>query len=207
MSKEEKVLEILRRLKKNYPHPTTALVHSNPLELLIATMLSAQTTDKLVNSITPALFTKYKTAKDYYHAPLAQLQSYIRKVNFFGNKSKNIQASAKIIDEKYDGVVPQTMEELDALPGVARKTANVVLWNAFGKNEGVCVDTHVMRLTKKLCLTSQIDPVKIEQDLMKIVPQKEWGNFSHLLILYGREFCTGRPHLCSKCPLKDLYQT
>lgn len=205
MSKEKKVTEILKRLKKMYANPVTALSFSNPLELLVATILSAQTTDKLINTLTPALFTQYKTARDYAKAPLSELQSYVKKVNFFGNKSKNIQASARIIDEKYGGEVPQTMEELDALPGVARKTANVVLWNGFGKNEGVCVDTHVIRLTKKLGLTIHTDPVKIEKDLMKIIPQKEWGSFPHLLILYGREFCTARPHLCDKCPLKDLY--
>lgn len=204
MTKEEKVLEILKRLTKVYPHPTTALQHKTPLDLLVATILSAQTTDKLVNSLTPALFKKYKTAKDYASASLSELQSFVRKVNFFGNKTKNIQAACKIIAEKYGGKVPDTMEELDALPGVARKTANVVLWNAYGKNEGVCVDTHVMRLSKKLGLTNHIDPVKIEQDLMKIIPQKDWGDFSHLLILHGREMCTARPHTCQDCPLKDL---
>ncbi|MEK7092704.1 MAG: endonuclease III, partial [Patescibacteria group bacterium] len=150
MSKEKKVTEILKRLKKMYANPVTALSFSNPLELLVATILSAQTTDKLVNTLTPALFTQYRTARDYANAPLAKLQSYVKKVNFFGNKSKNIQASARIIDEKYGGEVPQTMEELDALPGVARKTEYVVLWNGFGKNEGVCVDTHFIRLTKNL---------------------------------------------------------
>lgn len=204
MTKEEKVLEILKRLKKQYPNPTTALKHSNALELLVATMLSAQTTDKLVNSLTPELFKHFKNVDDFANAQPEDLFPYISKVNFYGNKAKNIIAAAKMIKEKHAGKVPDTMEELDALPGVARKTANVVLWNAYGKNEGVCVDTHVMRLSQRLGLTDKKDPVKIEEDLMKIVPQKEWGDFSHLLILYGREFCPARPHVCSDCPLKEL---
>ena len=204
MTLEEKVQLIHDRLSKVYPNPDTELVHSNPLELLIATILSAQTTDKLVNSLTPALFEQYKTAKDFATARPEELFPYIKQVNFFGNKAKNIIASAKIIDEKYDGKVPDTMEELDALPGVARKTANVVLWNAFGKNEGFCVDTHVMRMSQRLGLTKQKDPVKIEKDLMKIVPQKEWGTFAHYLILHGRHFCIARTHTCDNCPLEDL---
>ncbi len=204
MTSKNKAQLILQRLSKVYPNPDTELHHSNALELLIATILSAQTTDKLVNSLTPALFAHYKTAKDFATARPEELFPYIKQVNFFGNKTKNIIASAKIIDEKYDGKVPDTMEDLDALPGVARKTANVVLWNAFGKNEGVCVDTHVMRLSQKLGLTKHKDPVKIELDLMRIVPKKEWGIFSHLLILHGRHFCTARPHSCDNCPLMDL---
>lgn len=204
MSKEEKAKEIIKRLSKVYPNPHTALYYKTPLQLLIATILSAQTTDKLVNTITPGLFEKYKTAKDFANADLSELDKEISKVNFYYNKSKNIIAACKIIAEKYHGEVPQTMEELDALPGVARKTANVVLGNAFHKAEGIVVDTHVMRLSKKLGLTDKNDPVKIEQDLIKIVPKDKWIDFSHLLINFGREYCPARPHKCDNCPLGDL---
>lgn len=204
MTKEEKAKEIIKRLSKAYPNPKTALHHSNALELLIATILSAQTTDKLVNLITPALFAKYKTAKDFAKAALTDIEKMINKVNFHHNKAKNIQATCKIIAEKYDGKVPETMEELDALPGVARKTANVVLGNAFHKSEGIVVDTHVMRLSRRLGLTDKKDPVKIEQDLMKIVPKDRWIDFSHLLINFGRQYCPARPHVCADCPLGDL---
>ena len=204
MTKQEKVKEIIKRLSKVYPHPRTALHYSNPLELLVATILSAQATDKLVNQVTPVLFKKYKTARYYSQAKVQELDNDIRRVNFHFNKAKNIIAAAKIIDEEHDGKVPDTMEELDALPGVARKTANVVLGNAFGKAEGVVVDTHVMRLVQKLRLTKEKDPVKIEQDLMNIVPKDKWIDFSHLLILHGRDICPARPHSCVGCPLGDL---
>jgi endonuclease-3 len=204
MTNEEKAREIIKRLSKVYPTPHTALYFKTPLDLLIATMLSAQTTDKLVNTITPALFARYKTAKDYAQADIHELDQQIQKVNFHNNKAKNIIAASKIIHEKYNGKVPDTMEELDALPGVARKTANVVLGNAYHKAEGIAVDTHVMRLSRKLGLTEHTDPVKIEQDLMKIVPKDKWIEFSHLLINFGREYCPARPHTCSPCPLGDL---
>lgn len=204
MTKEEKVKEIIKRLVKEWPHPKTALMHTNALELLVATMLSAQTTDKLVNTLTPALFKKYPTAKDYANANYDELDAMIAKVNFHRNKAKAIQAAAKIIDEKYGGRVPDNMEELDALPGVARKTANVVLGNAYGKAEGVVVDTHVMRLSVRLGLTTEKTPEKIELELMKIVPKDKWIDFSHLLINYGRAYCTARPHVCADCPLGDL---
>lgn len=204
MNREEKVKEIIKRLSEVYPHPKTALDYSTPLELLIATILSAQATDKLVNTVTPALFAKYKTAKDYANASVDDIDAMISKVNFHRNKAKNIHEATKIIAEKYNGKVPDTMEELDALPGVARKTANVVLGNAYGKAEGIAVDTHVMRLSRRLGLTHETDPVKIEQDLMKIVPKDKWIDFSHLLINYGREYCPARPHVCADCPLGDL---
>jgi endonuclease-3 len=204
MTKQEKVKEIIKRLEQAYPQPHTALYFKTPLDLIVATIMSAQTTDKTVNTITPTLFEKYKTAKDYAQAKLENLDKDIQKVNFHTNKAKNIIAAAKIIDEKYGGKVPDTMEELDALPGVARKTANVVLGNAYHKAEGIAVDTHVMRLSQKLGLTNQKDPVKIEQDLMKIVPKDKWIDFSHLLINFGREYCPARPHKCPNCPLGDL---
>ncbi len=204
MTKEEKVKEIIKRLYKVYPHPRTALEYKTPLELLIATILSAQTTDKLVNTITPLLFQKYKTANDFADAPVEEIDEMIKKVNFHNNKAKSIKAAAKIIVEKHNGKVPDNMEDLDALPGVARKTANVVLGNAFKKAEGVVVDTHVMRLSRKLGLTDEKDPVKIERDLMRIVPRDKWIDFSHMLINFGRQFCPARPHVCKDCPLKDL---
>jgi endonuclease III len=204
MTKHEKAAEIIKRLTAVYPQPRTALNHSNPLELLIATMLSAQTTDKLVNTLTPALFSKYKTASDFVVAPLEEIDEMIKKVNFHRNKTKNIKEATKIIAEKYHGNVPDAMEELDALPGVARKTANVVLGNAFNKAEGIAVDTHVLRLARKWGLTKNTDPVKVEQDLMKIVPKDKWIDFSHLLINFGREYCPARPHVCKDCPLGEM---
>lgn len=204
MTKEEKVKEIIKRLGKVFPHPKSALTHSNPLELLVATILSAQATDKHINTVTPELFKKYKTAKDYAHAPLEEIDELVKRVNFHTNKAKSIQGAAKMIVEKYNGKVPETMAQLDALPGVARKTANVVLGDAFGKSEGITVDTHVIRLSQKLGLTTQKDPVKIEQDLMKIVPRNHWIDFPHLLTLFGREYCPARSHICTNCPLGDL---
>lgn len=204
MTLEEKVKIINERLKKEYPEPKIALDFTTPLELLVATIMSAQTTDKLVNTLTPALFKKYKTAQDYADADTEDIRQLISKVNFAGNKAKNIKAAAQMIVEKHNGKVPETMEELDALPGVARKTANVVLGQAFHKAEGIVIDTHMIRMSNKLGLTTQKDPVKIEQDLMKIVPKEEWINFPARLILHGRHFCTARPHDCSGCPLGDL---
>jgi endonuclease III len=204
MTKEDKVKEIIKRLAVVYPHPKTALNYKTPLDLLIATILSAQATDKLVNTVTPALFNKYKTAKDYAEASVGEIDAMITKVNFHFNKAKNIKAAATIIAEKHHGKIPDTMEELDALPGVARKTANVVLGTIYKKTEGIVVDTHVMRLSQRLGLTDKKDPVKIEQDLMLIVPKERWIDFSHMLILYGREYCPARSHSCPNCPLKDL---
>ncbi|HLD02016.1 MAG TPA: endonuclease III [Patescibacteria group bacterium] len=213
MTKQEKVAdpersrrvkEIIKRLRKVYPHPKTALTFTTPLELLVATILSAQATDKVVNTITPELFKKYTSAKDFANASVEDIDMMIRKVNFHNNKAKSIQAAAKIIVEKHGGKVPDNMEDLDALPGVARKTANVVMSGAFGKAEGIVVDTHVMRLATKLGLTDKKDPEKIEQDLMQIVPKEDWKDFPHLLILHGREICTARPHTCENCPLGDL---
>jgi len=204
VTREEKTKEIIKRLSRLYPKPKSALQYENAWQLLVATILSAQATDKLVNTVTPALFEKYKTIKAMADAPLEDINEMVKKVNFHYNKSKNIKASAQMILERYHGEVPQTMEELDALPGVARKTANVVLGDAFGKSEGIVVDTHVIRLSNKLGLTTQKDPVKIEQDLMKIVPRDQWRYFGHYLTYFGREYCPARPHKCDDCPLKEL---
>lgn len=203
--KKIKVKKILDRLYKVYPHPKTALFYSTPWELLVATILSAQTTDKLVNTVTPALFEKFPTIDSFAKAPVEAIDQLILKTNFHGNKAKSLKASAQMIVEKFGGKVPDNMEDLDSLPGVARKTANVVLSNAFGKAEGIAVDTHVMRLSRKLGLTEQTDPVKIESELMTIVPKENWIDFSHLLINHGRDTCPARPHNCPKtCPLGDI---
>jgi endonuclease III len=204
MTKEEKVKEIMQRLYKEYPHPKTELKYSNPWELLVATILSAQATDRSVNLATVELFRKFPTILSFAKATPSEIDPYLRSVNFHQAKAKNIQAAAQMIMEQFEGGVPDTMEELDSLPGVARKTANVVLGDAFGKREGIVVDTHVIRLSNKLGLSEQSDPVKIEQDLMKIVPKEKWTDFSHLLILHGRYKCTARPHDCSDCPLGEL---
>lgn len=204
MTKEEKVLEINKRLKKVYPKPKIELDFKTPMEILVATIMAAQSTDKVVNTLTPALFKKYLTVKDYAQADVEDVRQLISKVLFNKNKAHNIVAAAKMIMEKHGGKVPDTMEELDALPGVARKTANVVLGQSFHKAEGIVVDTHMIRLSNKLGLTDQKDPVKIEQDLMKIVPREEWIDFPARLILHGRHFCKAKPHDCSNCPLGDL---
>lgn len=202
--KQDTVKKILERLYKIYPNPKTSLNYSNPLELLVATILSAQATDKLVNQVTPALFAKYKQAKDYGVASLDELDKYIERVNFHHNKAKSIKGATQMIVDKFGGELPNNMTDLDSLPGVARKSANVVLGNAFGRAEGIVVDTHVMRLSRKLGLTDQKDPEKIEKDLMEIVPRENWIDFSQLLINFGREYCPARPHKCTNCPLGDL---
>src|SRR3989344_2392045 len=201
VTKEEKVLEIMKRLRKIYPHPITALNFKNPLQLLIATIMAAQCSDVLVNKVTPELFKKYPDAKAFAQASATENDGMIKQVTFHGNKAKNIVAACKIIAEKYNGKVPDNMEELDALPGVARKTANVVLCNAYKINSGVVVDTHVMRLAPKLGLTeNDKDPVKIENELMKIVPQKYWTDFTNMLILCSREFYPKRANDYSAGP-------
>jgi endonuclease-3 len=201
---EERVREILRLLKKQYPRPRTALNYTTPFELLVATVLSAQTTDVQVNRITERLFKKYKTVKDYSSAPTGAFQKDVSGVNFYKTKAKNIQNAARAVVESYSSQVPKTMEELVTLPGVARKTANIILSNAFGINEGIAVDTHVKRLAQRLGLTSSDKPEKIEQDLMAITPAKDWGNLSHLLIFHGRQVCIAKKPRHDECVLYDL---
>jgi endonuclease-3 len=195
---------IFRRLGKLYPEAKCALNHESPFQLLIATILSAQCTDKRVNMITPALFKKYRSAKDYANAPQAELENAIKSTGFFRNKTKSIRAATSTIARKFGGKVPSTMEELRELPGVGRKTANVVLGNAFGKNEGIVVDTHVARLSQRLGLTKEKDPEKIERDLMKLVPREHWTNWSHWLIWHGRRRCYARKPDCSNCEIFRL---
>jgi endonuclease-3 len=205
MKNNEKVLEIMKRLKAAYAGtPLTALRFSSPLELLVATILSAQTTDVLVNKVTLGLFKKYPTVEDYASTTPEKLAQDIRSVNFFNNKAKSIQKTAMMLLEKFNGKVPQTMEELTALPGVARKTANIVLSGAFGINEGIAVDTHVKRLSYRLGLTKNEDPVKIEQDLMPVTPRKEWGNLAHLLVFHGRAVCQAKKPKHQECVLYNI---
>ena len=205
MNNREKVLIIIKRLKKEYAGtPLTALRFSTPFELLVATILSAQTTDVQVNKVTPGLFKKYRGIEDFAKATAEQIARDINSVNFFNNKAKSIQKAAVMILEQFGGEVPRTMEELVTLPGVARKTANIVLSSAFGVNEGIAVDTHVKRLSYLLGLTKHTDPVKIEQDLLVITPQKEWADLSHLLIYHGRAVCQARRPNHAECVLYDI---
>lgn len=204
MTTAQKAQEIYRRLLTANPHPTVELRYSTPFELLVATILSAQCTDKLVNTVTPALFATYPTVRSVAEADIPDIDRMIAKVNFHANKAKNIVAAARMIMDTYHGEVPSTMAELDALPGVARKTANVILGSAFGIAEGIVIDTHGIRMANKLGLTTSKDPVKIEQELMKLLPRDTWINFGNLLTLHGRYVCTARAHDCSGCPLGDL---
>src|SRR5947209_5836851 len=204
MKASEPVAQLIKIWPKVYPNAHTELNFKNPLELLIATILSAQCTDKRVNMVTPALFKKYRTAKDYAVTPQNELENAIKSTGFFRNKTKSIRAATSTIAEKFGGKVPSTMEELRELPGVGRKTANVVLGNAFNKNEGVVVDTHVARLSQRLGLTKQKDPEKIERDLMKLVPREQWTNWSHWLIWHGRRRCYARKPDCSNCEIFRL---
>jgi endonuclease-3 len=196
--------ETIARLKSEYPGAKTALDWSNPLELLVATILSAQTTDVRVNAVTPALFAKYPTAADYAAADPTELEEDIRPTGFFRNKAKSLRGMARALVDDHGGEVPRTMEDLVALPGVGRKTANVVLGNAFSIDEGVVVDTHVRRLSNRLGFTTHNDPEKIERDLMQTVPKRDWTVFSHLLILHGRSVCKARKPACSDCVVNDL---
>ena len=199
-----RVARIIERLEGAYPDVKCALDHSNPLELLVATILSAQSTDKMVNIITPELFRKYRTANQFANADMAELESMIHSSGFFRNKAKSIKAASTLICENYRGKVPDTMEELLKLPGVARKTANVVLGVAFKKAEGVVVDTHVQRLSRRLDFSKESNPVRIEEDLMRLVRRDKWIIFAHLLIHHGRSKCTAIRPKCADCQIEDL---
>lgn len=195
---------ILKGLKKLYPDAECALEHADPLQLLVSTILSAQCTDERVNQVTPVLFERCKTAKDFATIPTAELEEIIHSTGFFRSKAKSIQEACREIHEKHGGKVPDTMEELTKLRGVGRKTANVVLGSGFGKNEGVVVDTHVHRLSRRLGLTKKDDPIKIEADLMKKIPRKEWTLLSHRLIWHGRRVCNARKPKCPICTLAPV---
>jgi endonuclease-3 len=196
--------EILRRLEKMYPGATCALHHENPWQLLVATILSAQCTDKLVNQVTPGLFAKYPTPMDFASVRQEVLANDIHRTGFFNNKAKSIIGAAKRVVAEFGGEVPRTMEEMLTIPGAARKTANVVLGTAYGIASGVVVDTHVQRLAARLDLTKNTNPVKIEQDLMKTAPRGKWILFSHELILHGRALCQARNPKCAACDLNSL---
>ena len=196
--------EVISRLKAEYPDARTELDWANPLELLVATILSAQTTDVRVNEVTKTLFEKYRTAADYAGADPNELEQDIRPTGFYRNKARSLRGMAQALVEEHGGEVPRTMPELVALPGVGRKTANVVLGNAFGIDEGVVVDTHVRRVSGRLGLTGKQDPEKIEQDLMRVVPREDWTVFSHLLIFHGRRVCKARKPDCPNCVLDDI---
>lgn len=204
MNTKEKVAEIIRRLRREYPEPGTVLNFKNPFELLVATILSAQTTDVHVNRVTESLFKKYRSIKGYADVPLDVLRKDISSINFYNNKARNIQASAKMIIDEFGSKVPKTMDELTRLPGVARKTANIILFNAYGMNEGIAVDTHVKRVSSRLGLTQNEDPVKIERDLMAVTPKKEWGYLTHLMIFHGRKICDAKKPRHADCVLFDI---
>ena len=203
-TKTARLKRIIAALRETYPDAHCELNHASPLELLIATILSAQCTDKRVNLVTAALFKKYRSAADYGNARPAELEQAIKTTGFYRNKSKSIQACCRKLFERHGGEVPKTMEELTQLDGVGRKTANVVLGNAFGINEGVVVDTHVARLSQRLGLTRETTPEKIEPELMKLMPRDQWTLFSHWLIWHGRRRCYARKPDCANCEIKKL---
>ncbi len=198
---DKRIGAILAALESRYPNAACSLNYRNPLELLVATILSAQCTDVLVNKVTPELFKKYRTANDYATADLATLERDVGRVNFYRTKARSIQAACRTIVERFAGKVPDRMEDLLSLQGVARKTANVVLGNAYGIQEGIVVDTHVMRLSERMGLTAQTDRNKIEQDLTRLVPKSKWTKVSHLLIEHGRQVCKAIKPLCEECPV------
>ena len=203
-ARRERTAEILRALDRMYPNVTCALTHRSPWELLVATILSAQCTDKRVNEVTPGLFAKYPTPADFAAVRAEVLAQDIRSTGFFNNKAKSITGAAQKLLSDFGGKVPKTMEEMLTIPGAARKTANVVLGTAYGIASGVVVDTHVMRISRRLDLTKQSDPVKIERDLEKIVPKEKWILFSHQLIHHGRSLCTARNPRCAECLLEPV---
>ncbi|MBW4592322.1 MAG: endonuclease III [Brasilonema angustatum HA4187-MV1] len=203
-SKKQRALEILVRLKRLYPDATCSLNYSTPVQLLVATILSAQCTDERVNLVTPALFSKFPDAASLANADLAELETSVRSTGFYRNKAKNIQAACRMIINEFGGDVPKQMEQMLRLPGVARKTANVVLAHAYGINAGVTVDTHVKRLSERLGLTEHTDPIRIERDLMSLLPQADWENWSIRLVYHGRAICKARSPACDACELADL---
>jgi len=204
MRKKERAKEIYTRLAERYLNPKPALDYTTPWELLVATALSAQCTDERVNMVTPVFFEKWPTIKDVADADVLEIEKVVRSTGFFRNKAKNVKAAATRIMEVYGGEVPQSMAELITLGGVARKTASIVLANAFGINEGIAVDTHVKRLAFRLGLTTKTDPKQVEKDLMPLYPQDQWGHINHYLVFFGREVCPARKPKCDECQLNDI---
>ncbi len=204
VARKKKAAKVVKVLKKLFPKARTVLNWSNPWELTVAVQLSAQCTDKKVNEVTTKLFRKYSNLSAYVKAKSREFEQDIKSTGFYHNKAKNVLAAAKMVKEKFHGKVPRTMAEMITLPGIGRKSANMILGNAYGVIEGVAVDTHVKRLSKLLGLTNETDPVKIEKDLMQILPKKEWLDFNHRLVEYGRRYCPARPHNHSQCPLTKI---
>jgi endonuclease III len=203
-AKKRRAAETLERLSRAYPDSTISLEYDNHMQLLVAVMLSAQCTDAMVNKVTRSLFQKYKTVDDFANADRKTFEREIHSTGFYRNKAKAVIAAAKTVRDRFGGEVPSTMDELDSIPGVARKTANVVLHNAFGKAEGIAVDTHVTRIANLLRWTRHQDPVKIEQDLQKILPREQWGQVTHFIIDHGRAICIARRPRCEACVVNDL---
>lgn len=204
MEEKKRTRDIIRRLKREYPDAHCSLNYSNPLELLIATILSAQCTDERVNIVTADLFRKYRAPEDYMNVSQEELEQDVRSTGFYRNKAKAIRGACRRIVEQHEGRVPDRLEDLLLLPGVARKTANVVLGNAFGIASGVVVDTHVQRLSRRLGLSDESQPEKIERDLVELVPKKDWIDFSHLMIYHGRKVCKARKPLCDECAVEPV---
>lgn len=206
-SKKQRALEVLVRLNRLYPDATCSLNYSTPVQLLVATILSAQCTDERVNKVTPALFARFPDAKSMAEADIAEIEELVRTTGFFRNKAKNIQGACRMIVQDFNSQVPNRMDDLLKLPGVARKTANVVLAHAFGINAGVTVDTHVSRLSHRLGFTKHEDPIRIERDLMKLLPQRDWENWSIRLVYHGRAICKARKPACEACELAPICPT
>ena len=201
---EKHINKIIDALINKYSDAKCSLDYDTPLHLLIAVILSAQSTDAMINKITPKLFSELKTAEDFANCDIKKLEVLIKSSGFYHNKAKNIKAACKVIAEKYDGEVPKTMEELTSLPGVGRKTANVVMLNAFGICEGIAVDTHAKRISNRLGLSDKDDPSKIEQDLLKLIPKESWCQMNHLFVYHGRAECTSRTPKCDECCVKEF---
>ena len=204
MTRKQRAAEVVARLTARYPHPETHLNARDAWELTVATVLAAQCTDKRVNMVTPELFTRWPSPEALAEADLAELESVIRSTGFYHNKAKNLIAAAKRVTETFGGTVPATMAELITLPGVARKTANVVLWGAYGINEGLAVDTHVGRISYRLGLTTHKDPVRIEKDLMALFPRSEWGDVNHRMVWFGRDICDAKKPACAACEFANI---
>ena len=204
MTRRQRADIILERLGKRYPSPKPELDHTTPWELLAATVLSAQCTDKRVNMVTPVLFSRWDGPAAMARADVAEVEEVVRTTGFFRNKAKNLVAAARLIEDEYGGEVPRTMKDLTRLPGVARKTANIVLSNAYGVHEGVAVDTHVKRLANRMGLTETDNVIQIERDLMELFPQPMWGDANHMLVLFGRQVCPARAPRCGECELDDV---
>jgi len=206
MDEEEKdrIQKVLEILENTYPDAHIALKSRTPFQLLVTVILSAQCTDVRVNKVTPALFERFPDVKSMSEAPIEELENLIRSTGFFRNKAKNIKAASRLILERFGGKIPRTMKDMLTLPGVARKTANIVLYNAYGVIAGIAVDTHVKRLAKRLGMTNEVNAVKIERDLMAIVPRENWGKISYVLINHGRQICTARKPRCPECPVRDI---